>query len=151
MEPSEKRNTTNVAKGTTDPRVEFISQVQTQILIKFHLQNLDQASTSKSQPKISLSIKFKLQNLDQTQLQNLDQDSTWIQHNLYKYQQKKLSKLQLQILSELQLQNFDQTLCSKSEQKFYCMTKPQVPNLQQTIANTIHIINISNKNNLNKF
>ena len=56
----------NIAKGTTDPRVEFKSQVQTQILIKFHLKNLDQASTSKSQPKISLSIKLKLQNLDQT-------------------------------------------------------------------------------------
>ena len=40
--------TLNIAKGTTDPRVEFISQLQTQILIKFHLQNLDQASTSKS-------------------------------------------------------------------------------------------------------
>ena len=35
----------NIAKGTTDPRVEFIPAVQTQILIKFHLQNLDQAST----------------------------------------------------------------------------------------------------------
>ena len=33
----------NIAKGTTDPRVEFISQVQTQVWIKFHLQNLDQA------------------------------------------------------------------------------------------------------------
>ena len=54
----------NIAKGTTDPRVEFISQVQT-VLIKFHLQNLDQESMSKSQPKISLSIKLKLQNLDQ--------------------------------------------------------------------------------------
>ena len=48
----------NIAKGTTDPRVEFISQVQKQILIKFHLQNLDQASTSKSQPNTSLSIKL---------------------------------------------------------------------------------------------
>ena len=56
----------NIAKGTTDPRVKFISQVQTQILIKFHLQNLNYASTSKSQPNISLSIKLKLQNLDQT-------------------------------------------------------------------------------------
>ena len=56
----------NISKGTTDPRVEFISQVQTQTLIKFHLQNLDQASTSKSQPNISLSIKLKLQNLVQT-------------------------------------------------------------------------------------
>ena len=58
----------NIAKGTTDPRVEFISQVQIQILIKFHLKNLDQASTSKSQPNISLSINLKLQNLDQTWL-----------------------------------------------------------------------------------
>ena len=56
----------NIVKGTTDPRVEFISQVQTKILINFHLQNLDQASTSKSKPNISLSIKLKLQNLDQT-------------------------------------------------------------------------------------
>ena len=56
----------NIAKGTTDPRVEFITQVQTQILIKFHLQNLGQASTSKSQPNISLFIKRKLQNLNQT-------------------------------------------------------------------------------------
>ena len=63
----------NIAKGTTDPRVEFIlskllleviSQVQTQILIKFHLQNLDQASTSKSQPNFSISTKPKPQNLD---------------------------------------------------------------------------------------
>ena len=38
----------NIAKDTTDPRVEQNKQVQTQILIKFHLQNLDQASTSKS-------------------------------------------------------------------------------------------------------
>ena len=36
--------------------VECISQVQTQILIKF--QNFDQASTSKSQPNTSLSIKL---------------------------------------------------------------------------------------------
>ena len=43
----------NIAKGTTDPKVEFISQVQTQILIKFHLQNLDKASTSKSRPKFN--------------------------------------------------------------------------------------------------
>ena len=56
----------NIAKGTTDPRVEFLSQVQTQILIKFHIQNLNQASSSKSRPNISLSIKLELQNLDQT-------------------------------------------------------------------------------------
>ena len=31
------------------------------------------------------------------------------------------------------------------------MTKPQLPNLQQTVADTILIIKISNSNNLNKF
>ena len=44
----------NIAKGTTDPRVEFLSQVQKQILIKFHLQNIHQASTSKTQQDISI-------------------------------------------------------------------------------------------------
>ena len=65
--------------------------------------------------------------------------------------QKKLAKLQLQILPELQLQNLDQTLCSKSEQKFSFMTKPQLLNLQQTVANMILIINIDNSNNINEF
>ena len=31
------------------------------------------------------------------------------------------------------------------------MIKPQLPNLQQTVADKILIINISNSNNLNKF
>ena len=31
------------------------------------------------------------------------------------------------------------------------MTKPQLPNLQQAVANTILSINISNSNNLSKF
>ena len=31
------------------------------------------------------------------------------------------------------------------------MTKPQLPNLQQTVANMILITNINNSNNLNKF
>ena len=57
--------------------------------------------------------------------------------------------------SKHQQQNTDQTpastLCSKSEQKLNFMTKPQLPNLQQTVANTILIINISNRNNCNKF
>ena len=42
-------------------------------------------------------------------------------------------------------------LCSKSEQKFSFMNNPQLPNLQQTVANTILIINISDINNINKF
>ena len=65
----------NIAKGTTDPRVEFnlpkFKQAQTQILIKFRLQNLDQASTSKSQPNISTSIKLTNQNIDQDSTSNL--------------------------------------------------------------------------------
>ena len=55
------------------------------------------------------------------------------------------------MMNKLQLQNLAWTLCSKSEQKFSFMTKPQLPNLQQTFANTILITNISNSNNLNKF
>ena len=49
----------NIAKGTTDPRVEFIKQVQTKILIKFDLQNLDQASTSKSQATSAFRLNLK--------------------------------------------------------------------------------------------
>ena len=59
-----------------------------------------------------------------------------------------LNKLQLQILPELQLQNLDQPLCSKSEQKFSFLTKPQLRNLQQIVAN---MILISNSYNINKF
>ena len=72
----------NIAKGTMDPRVEFISQVQTQILIK-QFQNFDQALTSKSQPNISISTKLKLKILakpsfiilTKIQLRNLNQTS----------------------------------------------------------------------------
>ena len=49
----------NIAKGTKDPRVEFISQVITQILIK-QIQNFDWALTSKSQQNISISTKLKI-------------------------------------------------------------------------------------------
>ena len=66
IRPTRIRPTLNIAKGKTDPRVEYISQVQTQFLIKFYLQNLDQASTSKSQPNISIYIKLMIQNIDQT-------------------------------------------------------------------------------------
>ena len=49
---------------------------------------------------------------------------TKIQFNYLNVNSKILTKLQLQILPELQLQNLDQTLPSKSEQKFSFMTKP---------------------------
>ena len=73
--------------------------------------------------------------------------STKIQITSTKHQQKKLTKLQLQISPLLQLRNLDQTLCSKSEQKFSFLTKPQLPNLQQIVANTILF---SNSYNINK-
>ena len=66
----------NIAKGTTDLRVEFISQVLTQNLIRFHLHNINQAATSKSWPNIIISTKVEIQNIDQTQLQNLEHNST---------------------------------------------------------------------------
>ena len=54
----------NIAKGTTDPRIEFISQ------------NLDYASTSKSQPNISISTKSKVKILTKPSFRIL----TKIQH-----------------------------------------------------------------------
>ena len=43
----------NIAKGTTDPRVEFISQVITQTLIK-QFQNFDKALTLKQYLDLNL-------------------------------------------------------------------------------------------------
>ena len=56
----------NIAKGTTDPWVEFMLPVLTQILIKLHLQNLKQMSFSESQPNLNISTKVKVQKIDQT-------------------------------------------------------------------------------------
>ena len=124
------------------------SQVQTQILIELHLQNLDPAFTSKSQLNITSSTKLRIQNTKPS-----FSISTKIQlHNLCKTSAAKYwPNASLKILPELQHQNLDQTLCSKSEQKFGFITKPQLPSMQQTVANTIFIINISKSANLNKF
>ena len=124
------------------------SQVQTQILIELHLQNLDPAFTSKSQLNITSSTKLGIQNTKPS-----FSISTKIQlHNLCKTSAAKYwPNASLKILPELQHQNLDQTLCSKSEQKFGFITKPQLPSMQQIVANTIFIINISKSANLNKF
>ena len=61
-----------------------------------------------------------------------------------------LNKLQLQNLAWISTSNLDQTFCSKSEQKFSFMTKRQLLNLQQTVANMILIIKIGNRSNINK-
>ena len=50
------------------------------------------------------------------------------------------SNFSFKISPELQPQSLDQTLCSKSKQKYSFMTKPQLPNLLQTVANMILII-----------
>ena len=75
----------NIAKGTTDLRVEFyfpkFEQVQTRILIKFHLQNLNQASISKSQQTSASWLNFKFEILTKPSFRI----SAKIQlHNLYK-------------------------------------------------------------------
>ena len=55
------------------------------------------------------------------------------------------------ILTKPQLQNLDESLWSKSEQRFKFVTKLQFPNLHQTIINSFFSINIGSSNNLNKF
>ena len=57
-----------------------------------------------------------------------------------------LNKLQLQNLAWTSTSKSWPTLVQKVWTKFSFMTKTQLPNLQQTVANTI-----SNSNNLNKF
>ena len=59
-----------------------------------------------------------------------------------------MANFKLQILPELKLQNLNQTWCSKSEKKISFLTKPQLRNLQQIVAN---MILISNSYNINKF
>ena len=121
--------------------------------------NFDQTSSSKFRPSIYFKISTKHHHLDKTQdskyWPNIASASrlTKIQlHNLCKTSVVKYwPNSSLKILPELQLQNLDQTFCSKSEQKFRLITKPQLPSMQQTVANTVLITNISNSNNLNKF
>ena len=117
----------------------FIFRIST----KHELQNPNETSASR------LKIKFKI--LDKASFRI--KISIKIQlHNLYKTSVAKYwPNSSLKILPELRLQNIDQTLYSKSEQKFSFMTIPQLPNLQQTVANMIHITNISKSNNPNKF
>ena len=103
-----------------------------------------------------IKIKNWLQNLNQTSASRLTlRLKSWPRFNFV------TSNISSKILTKLQLQNLAWTStsksskfwpkCSKSEQKLSFMTKPKLPNLQQTVANMILITNISNCNNLNKF
>ena len=90
--------------NTPEGSVQSISQVLTQILVKFHFKNLDQAKISKSQPNISKSTKLRILTKHSESRPNIDS--------------KIPIKLQLKNLAyKLQLQNPDKTLCSKSEPK----------------------------------
>ena len=123
---------------------------RTRGLSSYHISsytNLDQISISESRLSIDIKISSKHQYLDKSwsnlalakiQLRNLNETSA----------AKYIPNFSFKISPDLQL---DQTLCSKSEQKFSFMSEPQLPNLPQTVANTILIINISNIHNLNKF
>ena len=108
------------------------------ISTKHQLQNLNQTSASR------LNLKFKILSKPSFRI------STKIQlHNLYKTSATKYwPNSSLKILPDFQHQNLDQTLCSKSEQKFSFLTKPQLRNLQQIVANKILI---SNGYNISKF
>ena len=94
-----------------------IQHVQTQILIKFHLQNLDQALTSKSQQNISISTKSKVKILSKPsfkiltkiQLRNLNQTSA----------AKYWPNFSFKISPKLQLQNLDQVLKVWTKVKLY--------------------------------
>ena len=112
-----------------DPIVDYFRQnrISTELKASEYWPNFSFKILTKTSLKISIKIQL---------------------NNLYKTPAKKLAKLQLQILPELQLQNLDQTLCSKSEQKISFLTKPQLRNLQQIVAN---MILISNSYNINKF
>ena len=116
--------------------------------------NLYQISSLESQPSANLNLPYNNRSVVPSILTKPSiRISINIQlHNLYKTSAAKYwPNFSWKILHELQLQNIDQTLCSKSEQKFSFMTKPQLLNLQQTVANTFLIINISKSNNLNNF
>ena len=109
-----------------------------------YLQNLDQASTSKIWPNISISSKLKTSkswpNLASESRPRLNCITTT------KHQQQNND----QTLASKSWPNLE-TLCSKSEQKLYFMTKLHLPNLQQTVVNTFLIININKSSNFNKF
>ena len=118
----------NVAKGTTDLRVEFLHQS----ICFWVISNFS----------FKISTKLQLQNLDQTRLQNLDLNSI----------SKSRQNFSFKILTKIQLQSLDKTSLSISWQifMFKIFTKHQLQNPDQTVVNTFLRINISNTNNIKK-
>jgi len=91
----------------------FVFRIST----KHQLKNLNQTSASGLNFKILTKPSFRF-NLNL----NLNQPSA----------AKYWPSFSFEISPELQLQNFDQTFCSKTEQKFSLMTKLWLPNLHLT-------------------
>ena len=104
----------------------------------YQIQNLNQTSASRLNLNFKILTKRCIRISIEIQLLNLNQTAA------AKYFSFKIS-------SEHILQNLDQTLCSKSEQRFSFMTKLQRPNLHKTVVNTFLNNNISNSNNFNEF
>ena len=64
----------DIAKGTTDPRVEFTTQFLTHILIKFHLQNFNQTSATVTTSSFELSSSLaKVTSIKSTKLYRVSQ------------------------------------------------------------------------------
>ena len=115
--------------------------------------NLDQISSWESRPSINVKFSTKHEPLDKTlssksQFTISTKIQLWFNITFTKHQQQKTDQTPASNLAWASTSNLDQTLCSKSEQKFSFLTKPQVSNLQQIVANTIII---SNSYSINKF
>ena len=126
----------NIAKGTTDPRAEFKFKHKSnfifRILNKHQLQNLNQSSAFRLNSNIKILNELSFTISTKIKFHNLNQASA----------AKYWPIFSCKISPELQLQNLGQTLCSKSEQKIDFMTKLQLPDQHQTVANTFLSINI---------
>ena len=105
------------------------------------LQNLNQTSTFWLNLKFNVLTKPSFRILTKVKPHNFNQAPASIYW----------PDLSFTILPGFQLWVIDQTLCSKSEQKFNFMTKLQLPHLHQIVVNMSFSINITNSNNLNKF
>ena len=115
----------NIAKGTTDPGIEFILPIQSNFLGSYH----------KFKHKSWSNFIFRIS----TKHQLLNQASAFPINLKFKI----LTKLSFENLTKIQLHNL-QNISGKM------LNKLQLPN-QQTVANMILSINISKSNNLNKF
>ena len=83
---------------------------------------------------------FRNQNRDFFPIPNFSETETetFFRKQIFRNRSSQFTNLEHITISESRL---SRNRCSKSEQKLSFMTKPQLPNLQQTVANTILITN----------